>query len=515
MRFADQAQYRAIFDNAFEAIVVIDVEGVIQSANAATERLFGYAPRALVGRNVSLLMPEPDASRHDAHLADYARTGVGAIIGIGREIEGKRSDDTVFSLEISVAEWRHGGETFFTGIMRDITRRKEAEAALANREAHLANLYAQTGAGLAETDAAGRFVSVNDRYCEIAGRSREALMGMRLDDIVHPDDRRPAPSEPGRAGPDDAPVSIEQRYVRGNGLIVWVTKTASSIKVGNEEPLALVVAIDVTERKLAETALRESESRLLHLQNEFAHLARINDLGEMAAAIAHEINQPLTAIANFLNAGAMAVAGESVADALLAARDAMEHAADQGLRAGNIVRSLRSFASKSGGHRQVTSADGLVDSATALALIDIRDTGIRLEQRRAGTDAMVEADPAQIQQVLVNLLCNAVEALAANPAGAERRLSIVTRDLAREGIVEFCVSDSGPGIADEIRDRLFQPFVTSKAQGMGMGLSLCRRIVEAHGGTIEADRGGGVGATFRIRLPRHNQGVPVANNVFQ
>lgn len=248
-------------------------------------------------------------------------------------------------------------------------------------------------------------------------------------------------------------------------------------------------------------ALRESEERLRALQNEFAHLARVHELGEMAAAVAHEINQPLTAIANYLNAGRMSVR-ESTSEALAQARRAMTLAAEQGMRAGAIIRGLRSFARKCDGERRIESADALIDSSMALALLGAEAAGIAVERDPTGGSAMVEVDSVQIQQVLVNLLRNAVDALMANPPGTERRLTIVTRDLVDEGVVIFRIADTGPGIAPEVRDRLFQPFVTSKAQGMGMGLSVCRRIVEAHGGRICLESAPGAGAAFTVRLPR-------------
>lgn len=503
MPITGQPQYRAIFDNAFEAIAVLDVEGAIVSANPAVEQIFGYAPREVLGRNVGLLMPGPARPGRHARARRYGTAGLRAFAGVGREVDGRRKDGSVFPLDLSVTEWQSEGETFFTGMMRDISGRRDAETALADGEVHLANLYRQSGAGLAETDSSGRFVSVNDRYCEIVGRTRAELLKLRLHDIAHPDDHQQNLPLFTRLVLAGGPHSIEERYVRGDGSIVWVTKTASPIRIENGEPIGLVVAIDVTERRLAEAALRESENRLLHLQNDFAHLARVNDLGEMAAGIAHEINQPLAAIANYLNAGRMLVKGESTADALQEARAAMALAAEQGVRAGNIVRGLREFVKKGTGTRRIESADALVDSAMALALIDTRSAGIQVEHRPAGAKVMVEVDPVQIQQVLVNLIRNAVDALSTNPPGAERRLTIATRALPKESNVQFCVADSGPGIAPDMCGRLFEPFVTSKAKGMGMGLSVCRRIIEAHDGSIDVESEAGAGAAFKILLPRH------------
>ena len=250
-------------------------------------------------------------------------------------------------------------------------------------------------------------------------------------------------------------------------------------------------------------ALRESEERLRALQNEFAHLARVQELGEMAAAVAHEINQPLTAITNYLNAGRISVR-ESTSEALAQARRAMALAAEQGMRAGAIIRGLRSFARKGDGMRRIEAADALVDSAMALALLGADAAGIEVHRDPAGGGAMIEVDPVQIQQVLVNLLRNAVDALVTNPPEARRLVTVHTRDLPYEGIVMFRIADTGPGIAPEVRGRLFKPFVTSKVKGMGMGLSVCQRIVEAHGGTIEVESEFGSGAVFEVRLLRAN-----------
>lgn len=251
----------------------------------------------------------------------------------------------------------------------------------------------------------------------------------------------------------------------------------------------------------SETSLQESEEQLRALQNEFAHLARVIELGEMAVAVAHEINQPLTAITNYLNAGRMA-ARESTAEALARARRSMALAVEQGLRAGAIIRGLRAFAKKGNGARRVTAADSLVDAAMTLALIDVSAAGVLVEHDPAGGGALLEVDPVQIQQVLVNLLRNAVEALAENPPDRPRCLRIDVSEDRAAAMVRFRIADSGPGIDPNIKDRLFEPFVTSKEKGMGMGLSVCRRIVEAHGGTIEVADWDAGGTVFTVGLPR-------------
>jgi two-component system sensor kinase FixL len=508
-----QPGFEAIFDASPEPIAVVDDRGRIVLANRATLALFDYRLDDIVGEPLARLLPDPIMVDDEL----FERIGAAALVaaaGSKRELEGRRRNGSRFPLQLSLAVSTTDGATHFTAVMSDISRRRATESALANREAHLATLYSQSGAGLAETDRAGRFVAVNDRYCEILGRTREELLGLRLQDITHPEDLQHNLPLFTRLVTQGGAYSIEERYLRGDGSVVWVTKTASPIQIEGAESIALVIAIDVTERRMADEALRESEERLRLLHNEFAHLARVNDLGEMAAAIAHEVNQPLTAIANYLNAGLMFAEQGTTAAALADARDAMKRAAEQGVRAGLIVRGMREFVGKGVGNRKLCRADTLVETAMALALTDARRIAIRVEHRSEAGNAVVQADAVQIQQVLVNLLRNGVEALATVPAGGERRLTIVTRDQKATGMVEFCVADSGPGIAAEVRSRLFQPFVTSKPTGMGMGLSVCRRIVESHGGTIEAESPPHEGSTFRFFLPNAGHESGRGNNGF-
>ena len=488
------SQYQAMFDPPIDAVLVVDSDFTIVSADAGAEQMFGHRPQDIIGQNAVILIPDLGA-----FASHWSRAGAGSGPAASRHVEGVRKNGAPIALDLSITQWARRGETFFTAVMRDARERCEGALDPATQRL-LANLYRQSGAGLAETDQKGRFLSVNERYCEIVGRSREELLGLRLRDIVHPEDRHRGHSRVGHLGGATDGQSTEERYVRGDGSLVWVTATGNLIPSDSGEPLCLLVVIDVTETRRAQAAQRAAEDQLRRLQDDFAHLSRVSDLGEMAAAIAHEINQPLAAISNYLNGGLMQVKSESPAQSLVAAREAMVRAAEQGVRAASIVRGLGEFARRGNGTRQMVSPEALAESAIALALIDRRD-GIELEHRRYAGEQMVDVDPIQIQQVLVNLLRNAVESLRCNPPGAERRLKLSTRELADKGLIEFYVADTGPGIPDEICERLFDPFVTAKADGMGMGLAVCRRIVEAHEGVIEVNCGDGVGATFLVRLP--------------
>ncbi|ACB25253.1 PAS/PAC sensor signal transduction histidine kinase [Methylobacterium radiotolerans JCM 2831] len=361
---AREAHLRSILDTVPDAMIVIDEQAQIKSFSAAAVRQFGYGSDEVVGRNVSLLMPEPYRSQHDAYMSRYLVTGERRIIGIGRVVVGQRKDGSTFPMELSVGEMRSGGERYFTGFIRDLTERNQ------------------------------------------------------------------------------------------------------------------------------------TETRLQELQSELVHMSRFTALGEMASTLAHEINQPLTAIASYLK-GCRRLLGRMEGPEVPLLADAVNQAADQALRAGQVIRHLRDFVSRGESERHIEGLPKLIEEASALALVGAKEKGVRVRFDLDPDAPLVMAVRIQVQQVLLNLIRNAIEAMQ---DVARRDLTVATRALPAEGLVEVRVSDTGPGIAPEIAEQLFQPFVTTKANGMGVGLSICRTIVEAHGGKIQAGPGPDGGTTFRFTL---------------
>lgn len=246
---------------------------------------------------------------------------------------------------------------------------------------------------------------------------------------------------------------------------------------------------DLTERE-------ESAARLQEIQGELARLARLNELGEMASTLAHELNQPLSAIANYVQ-GCIRLL-RNMDDALASRmREALEETAKQSLRAGQIIRHLREFVTRGETEKAPEDIRKLVEEAGALALVGSRERGVRsVFDFVPGADTVM-ADRVQIQQVLINLMRNAMEAMR----DSERRELVVRTAPNGDAQIVVEVADTGPGIPDEIAAQLFKPFVTTKPGGMGVGLSISKRIVEAHGGGISVSRNGNGGATFRFTLP--------------
>jgi two-component system sensor kinase FixL len=244
---------------------------------------------------------------------------------------------------------------------------------------------------------------------------------------------------------------------------------------------------DITERQ-------GTERRLQEIQAELMHSSRLSTMGQMASALAHELNQPLTAVINYAQASRRLLGAGAGEDRI---RPVIDKAVEQASRAGQIIRRLRDFLEKGETERRLEDVNKVVEEATALALVGVKDTGVKV-QLEVGRDLPnVVIDKIQIQQVVMNLVRNAVEAMEAS----ERRELAISTARTKDDQVEVAVLDTGPGLAPEVAAQLFQPFVSTKQRGMGLGLSICRTIVEAHGGRLGATARDGGGTAFRFTLP--------------
>jgi two-component system, LuxR family, sensor kinase FixL len=472
--------------------VVIDRAGAIRSVNRATERLFGYAANELIGRNVNILMPEPYASEHDDYLANYLRTSRKKIIGIGREVVGRRNDGSVFPMDLSVGEAQDGGEPIFVGIIRDITDRKAAELARRESELRLRSILDTVPDAIIVIDAQCIIQSFSPAAERLFGYAGAEVIGRNVNLLM------PAPYREAHDGYIERYLRTGERRIIGIGRVVTGRR-----KDGETFPMELQVGEfsflgtryftgfvrDLTERQ-------EAERRIQDLQAELMHASRLSVMGQMASTMAHELNQPLTAVMNYLEAGGQLLSSGAAPPKRVG--EMMEKAIAQAQRAGDVIRRLRGFVSRGETERRVQNLNQLVEEASALALVGARQRGVRLSLELNQTLPPVLVDHVQIQQVVLNLVRNAVEAM---DKVERRELTVGTRAIPEEGVAEITVADTGPGIAPEMADRLFQPFVTTKATGMGLGLSICREIVEAHQGRLTTAPAPAGGAVFRVTLP--------------
>lgn len=333
----------------------------------------------------------------------------------------------------------------------------------------------------------------------------ERLFGWRRDEAVGRNVRllMPEPYSSEHDGYLSRYLATEERHVIGVGR-----KVVGRRKDGSTFPMELAVgearvgtkrfftgfARDLTERQ-------DQERRMRELQAELTHASRLTAMGEMATSLAHELNQPLAAVVSYTR-GSITLLDQGDTD-LARLRQAMGRASEQAMRAGDIIRHLGEFVAKGETEHTLQDPAALIEDASALALIGAHDHNIRVNMRLATGLGPVQVDKVQIQQVAVNLIRNAIDAMEAAPA---RHLAIC---LEAEGsrTVRVSVSDTGPGVDPGIRDRLFDPFVTTKATGMGLGLSICRTIIEAHGGRIWAQENPGGGTVFAFTLPLAEEAV--------
>jgi two-component system sensor kinase FixL len=482
----------AVLEAAVDGIIVIDAEGIVQTYNKACEDIFGYPAGEVIGRNVKMLMPSPDRERHDSYLSHYKLTGERKIIGIGREVHGRRRDGTTFPMELSVAEVRHGEDHVFVGMVRDITERKAAEAELRSREERMRSILDTAPDAIVVIDEVGTVESFSASAKRVFGYEPEEVVGRNVRMLM------PSPYR-------EAHDSYLQRYMKtGERRIIGVGRIVVGLrKDGSTFPLELAVGeARLDGRRLFTGFLRDitkrqaTEQRLHELQAELVQVSRVSGMAAMASAFAHEINQPLGAAMNYLSATRRLL--EQAEDAQTQrALEGAQLAATEIARAGQIVQRLRQFIQKGRTERSWEHLGKVIEEASALALVGAGDRAIKMRFEIAADLPPVFIDRVQIQQVLTNLVRNSIEAMTGSP----RRDLIIRALAAPEEIVEIAVVDTGPGIPAEVAANLFKPFVTTKSNGMGVGLSICRSIVQAHEGEIGAEPNPDGGAIFRFTLP--------------
>ena len=487
------AWVRTIIDTVVDGIVIIDELGTIRLFNQGCQRLFGYAPDEVIGRNVRMLMPSPYTEQHDGYLKHYRETAEKRIIGSGRNVQGRRRDGSVFPMYLSVGELpeeQRGEGGRFVGVIHDTTAEIMAGEELRQTAARLRTIIATVPDAIIVIDERGRIDSFSSFAEKLFGWASHEVAGRNVS-ILMP--------EPYRSRHDsylERFLTTGERRIIGIGRIV-----VGQRRDGSTFPMELAVAEmmlgeeryftgfvqDLTERQRA-------EKRAQDLQAELLHVSRLSAMGQMAAAIAHELNQPLTAVTNFAAAAERLL--ENKAGVPLKALEFIAKAGTQAERAGQIIRRLRRFVERGEMQMRPEAVATVLEEGVALALIGFKDTGVRVELDLAPDLPEVAMDRVQIQQVVINLVRNAVEAMQ----GGSRRELTIAAARAENDRVTVSVIDTGPGLAPEVADQLFQPFVTTKSQGMGVGLSICRSIVEAHGGSMGAAANPAGGTIFRFTL---------------
>jgi PAS domain S-box-containing protein len=365
-----ETKLNSIFNASLEGIITIDMSGVIVSVNSAVETLFGYSEEEIIGENIAKLIPLAQKKQHAQFLKKYFPTHLSDLIGTVREVEWQRKDHSLIPLDLSIAEFSIDGVSYFTGIVRDVSQRKQQEQQ--NKE---------------------------------------------------------------------------------------------------------------------------------HLE-ELAHVTRLGLMGEMASGIAHEVNQPLTAITGYTDACLRHLQTEN--PDLKKLGQILQKTNEQALKAGQIIHRMRDFVKTKKFHRSTADINALVFDATSLCAADFKQNNIVLKYELEDSLPPVYVDYVQIEQVILNLIRNSIDAMKFLPQRTRRVLTIRTNLYEQETIIAQ-IKDNGPGIEQSEQEKILMPFYTTKTSGMGMGLSISRSIIEAHGGVLHFNSKAGKGTTFYFTLPLWSQ----------
>jgi two-component system sensor kinase FixL len=488
---AAERRFRLVVEAAPNAMVMVNRAGEIVLVNAEAERLFGYKRSELLGQPVEMLVPARFRGHHPGMRTTFFVDPRPRAMGAGRDLHGLKSNGSEFPVEIGLNPIETDEGTMVLSAIIDITERKIAERALCT----LAAIVESSDDAIISSTLDGIVTSWNKAAERTFGYTAAEMTGQSILRLAVPERVGDMMEILNRIKLGARVSHYETQRQHKNGIILDISLSVSPIYDADGRLVgASKVARDITVAKRTETALRESQIQLQELQSELLHASRLSVMGQMASTMAHELNQPLTAVVNYLEAARHLIQGGNVATERL--DDLMGRAVAQAERAGGVIRQLRQFVSKGGTERRAEDLNKLVEEALALALVGARQSGVRVTLELDHSLPPVLADGVQVQQVVLNLVRNAVEAMEASDP---RVLLVSTRALSNT--VEVTVADTGPGIPPEIVERLFQPFVTTKKTGMGLGLSICREIVEAHHGRLtNAPRAEG-GAEFRITLP--------------
>lgn len=502
MESAPETRLRAILNTAVDAIITIDQRGIVDSVNDAVTRMFGYAPAELIGHNVSLLMPSPDRERHDGYLERYLKTGEKKIIGIGRAVEARRKDGTIFPVHLAVSELREGGEIRFAGIIRDITDIRKSEEALRESEKRFRSVVETAATVILILGPDRRVLEWNREAERVFGRTRAEVLGRDYFEFgLPPELHGPAGAELKRVLAGEHTQGYENDVLHRDGSRRRVLWNASRLL----DEKGSVIGVVATGTDLTET--RALEVQLQQVQ-------RIETIGQLAGGIAHDFNNIVTGIAMSSDILIGRLAPDDPARELGAEiRSAAQRAKD-------LTRQLLNFSRAQVVDPKVLNLNELIQHQMESLLRRLIGEQVDLVLKMAPDLGNVKADPAQVQQVLMNLVVNARDAM---PGGGMLLISTlnatVTPEQARRHLeirpgsfVQLAVTDEGHGIDEKIRGRIFDPFFTTKGpdKGTGLGLSTVYAIVKRSGGFLEVESAPRRGTTFRVFLPRVAEAVAAA-----
>ena len=491
----------AIVDSALDCIVTIDHEGRITEFNPAAEHTFGYRRDEVLGKHLAdVVIPLSLREKHRQGFARYLATGEARVLGRRIEMTAVRADGSEFSVELAITRIPLEEPPSFTGYLRDITERKRAEQELRRSEAFLAEAQHLSRIGSFSWRVLTDEITWSEQLYRIFQIDRDAqvtfeLIGTR----IHPEDLSAFREHIKRSRRDRSDMQLEFRLQMPDGAVKYV-HVAAHIR-GDHGQLEYIGAVqDVTQRRLSEAALSKARSEL-------SQMARVTSLGVLTASIAHEVNQPLSGIVT--NAGTclrMLAADPPNVDG---ARETARRTIRDGNRASEVISRLRALYGKKDPTIESVDLNEATREVLALSLSELQRSRVIVRPELAKDLPVVTGDRVQLQQVILNLIRNASDAMSAVDDRPRQLLIRTERD--DDDHVRLTVQDAGVGFDPQAVDRLFDAFFTTKGDGMGIGLSVSRSIIEGHHGRLWARLNDGPGATFSFSIPRAPRGLAVAD----
>ena len=483
------ARYRVVVETASDAVVSIDESGAIILANPATKRIFGYNSEELIGKPLTVLMPGAMRKLHETGLKQYLETGARHLNWQGTELTALRANGEEFPAEVSFGEMTAGRRKVFTGFIRDISEKKRSKEALLASERNL-SLIINTMPVLAWSALPdGTVEFFNQRWLDYTGLSPEQAQGRGWAEAVHHDDLSRMTNYWQSMITSGGPGEIEARFRRFDGAYRWFLFRADPVRDQSGAILKWYgTNTDIDDRKRAEEALRDTQAEL-------ARMMRVMTIGQLTASIAHEVSQPLSGI--ITNASTCLRMLKSDPPNIDGARETVQRTIRDGNRASEVITRLRALFSKKQIDVEPLDLNEAAREVIALLSGELQRNTVILKQEFNDLPA-VNGDRVQLQQVILNLIRNGSDAM--DTVNDKPRQLIIRTEMDGDHVT-VSVQDSGVGFSPEIGDRLFESFFTTKQEGMGVGLSLSRSIVEAHGGRLWAAKNDGPGATFAFSIP--------------
>jgi PAS domain S-box-containing protein len=485
----------AIVDSALDCIVTIDHEGCISEFNPTAEHTFGYRRDEVLGKHLAdIIIPPSLREKHRQGFARYLATGEARVLGKRVEMTAVRADGSEFPVEVAITRIPLEGPPSFTGYLRDITEHKRARQELRRSEAFLAEAQNLSRIGSFSWRVATNEITWSEQLYRIFQIDPDArvtfeLIGAR----IHPEDLSAFQEHIERSRRDRSDVQLEFRLQMTDGAVKYV-HVAAHIR-GDQGQLEYIGAVqDVTERRSSEEALSKARSAL-------SHVARVTSLGVLTASIAHEVNQPLSGIVTNASTCLRMLAADP--PNVEGARETARRTIRDGNRASEVITRLRSLYGKKDPTIESVDLNEATREVLALSARELQRNRVIVQQELAYDQLLVAGDRVQLQQVILNLVRNASDAMSAVDDRPRQLLIRTERD---EGDrVRLMVQDAGLGFDPQAADRLFESFYTTKNDGMGIGLSVSRSIIESHHGHLWATLNKGSGATFSFSIPRASE----------